>query len=132
MRLREILFKLLKIFIYIIIGTTIFLLILFLYNGGPNLVSACDGAFVSFAIMILLSLFTFLFTRGSFDLIGYAFSTLPSMFNKELDRKYKDLVEYKEMRDMRRIYKKNNFLLPLIASVPFLILAIVLLIIYLN
>lgn len=129
---RKVIYLLINITIYLVIGLLVFLLVFFLYNNGPNIVSASDGAFISSGILFTLSLFSFSFFNGYFDLFLYGFSVFPSMFSKDLIRKYDDLHDYKEIKEIKRRHKRKNYLAPLIAGTLYLIIAVILTIIAMN
>ncbi len=122
---KKIIYYSVRSIVYAVLGTGIFLLVYFLFNGGPNLKSACDGCFISGGCLAVCSLMTFLYLAGYLDFFFYGIMMLPAIFT-ENKRRYNDLNEYKDSKKIKRKFKNFDFLVPLIIATIFIVVAIAL------
>lgn len=125
--------KTFRFFIYTLIlsiaGTLFLLFIYFIKN--MTLIDACDGAFGSFAILFGYGTLKILTNFGTFDMLGYTASKFGIIFRDTGSKpKYKDLIEYKEVRVEKRKAKRFDFIPFYISSAILLIVAITLLLIH--
>ena len=93
-------------------------------------ISLLDGLLVATVIGFATSLFTYLVYSGSLNFVSYGFSTFGSIFNKNVNKKYKDLKEYNEIKKMERAGKTYYFLSYIIVSSLYLIALIVVFILF--
>lgn len=103
------------------LGTLVFLLIAFFTNqkngvvGNPTYTSVVDGGFIAGSVIIFCFLLSLLNRFGAFDTFGYSFSALLHSFNPEKEKKYVDLVEYKDKKNIKRS-KTPLFYVPYLVS----------------
>lgn len=115
--------------ILFLLGTTIFLLV-FLLNSHPGLVSACDGAFAA-GVSIIAALGLQVLSRlGAFDTFGYSFSLMVASFSPKVEKKYRDLFEYKNIKAEKRSNRKLYFVSYLIVGLGFITAALILSLVY--
>lgn len=95
------------------------------YLQGENIMSLTNGAAVGLIISLSIFGFSVLNRFGAFDTLGYGGQTFFSMFTYKQERKYKDLVEYVEVKNK---YRKENF--PYLVYVPIVLVFLVLLVIF--
>ena len=111
-----------------VVGVVIFLLMFFLNDS--NLVDAINGCSIAGVSLIGGGLLALLARLGAFDTFAYGFLQLGhSMFSKE-PNKYKDYVEYREVKEEKRKQKGKYFVPILIAGALFLVALIPLEIIF--
>ncbi|MBR1581453.1 MAG: DUF3899 domain-containing protein [Bacilli bacterium] len=109
----------------------LFLLYYFLVN--KTVAGLADIGFGIFAVYFGVGTFIILSNFGAFDLIGYASANLVrNIGKKDPVRKYNDVIEYRDSKAERR--RKNKFLfIPwYIASLIYLIIAIICTVIFNN
>ena len=107
------------------------LLIYFLELNTPmTTISLLDGLLIATVIGFATSLFTYLVYSGSLNFVSYGFSTFGSIFNKNVNKKYKDLKEYNEIKKIERAGKTYYFLSYIIVSSLYLIALIIVFILF--
>ena len=114
---------------FILLAITL-LVYFFELNTSMTTISLLDGLLVATIIGFATSLFTYLIYSGSLNFVSYGFSTFGSIFNKNVNKKYKDLKEYNEIKKMERAGKTYYFLSYIIASSLYLIALIVVFILF--
>ena len=114
---------------FILLALTL-LIYFFELNTPMTTISLLDGLLVATIIGCATSLFTYLVYSGSLNFVSYGFSTFGSIFNKNVNKKYKDLKEYNEIKKMERAGKTYYFLSYIIVSSLYLIALIVVFILF--
>ena len=114
---------------FILLAITL-LIYFFELNTPMTTISLLDGLLIATVIGFATSLFTYLVYSGSLNFVSYGFSTFGSIFNKNVNKKYKDLKEYNEIKKMERAGKTYYFLSYIIVSSLYLIVLIVVFILF--
>lgn len=114
---------------FILLALTL-LIYFFELNTPMTTISLLDGLLVATVIGFATSLFTYLVYSGSLNFVSYGFSTFGSIFNKNVNKKYKDLKEYNEIKKIERAGKTYYFLSYIIVSSLYLIALIVVFILF--
>ena len=114
---------------FILLALTL-LIYFFELNTPMTTISLLDGLLVATIIGFATSLFTYLVYSGSLNFVSYGFSTFGSIFNKNVNKKYKDLKEYNEIKKIERAGKTYYFLSYIIVSSLYLIALIVVFILF--
>ena len=114
---------------FILLAITL-LIYFFELNTPMTTISLLDGLLIATVIGFATSLFTYLVYSGSLNFVSYGFSTFGSIFNKNVNKKYKDLKEYNEIKKMERAGKTYYFLSYIIVSSLYLIALIVVFILF--
>lgn len=114
---------------FILLAITL-LIYFFELNTPMTTISLLDGLLIATVIGFATSLFTYLVYSGSLNFISYGFSTFGSIFNKNVNKKYKDLKEYNEIKKIERAGKTYYFLSYIIVSSLYLIALIVVFILF--
>ena len=114
---------------FILLAITL-LIYFFELNTPMTTISLLDGLLISTVVGFATSLFTYLVYSGSLNFVSYGFSTFSSIFNKNVNKKYKDLKEYNEIKKMERAGKTYYFLSYIIVSSLYLIALIVVFILF--
>ena len=99
-------------------------------NTPMTTISLLDGLLIATVIGFATSLFTYLVYSGSLNFVSYGFSTFGSIFNKNVNKKYKDLKEYNEIKKIERAGKTYYFLSYILVSSLYLIALIVVFILF--
>ena len=114
---------------FILLAITL-LIYFFELNTPMTTISLLDGLLVATVVGFATSLFTYLVYSGSLNFVSYGFSTFGSIFNKNVNKKYKDLKEYNEIKKMERAGKTYYFLSYIIVSSLYLIALIIVFILF--
>ena len=114
---------------FILLALTL-LIYFFELNTPMTTISLLDGLLIATVVGFATSLFTYLVYSGSLNFVSYGFSTFGSIFNKNVNKKYKDLKEYNEIKKMERVGKTYYFLSYIIVSSLYLIALIVVFILF--
>ena len=114
---------------FILLAITL-LIYFFELNTPMTTISLLDGLLIATVVGFATSLFTYLVYSGSLNFVSYGFSTFGSIFNKNVNKKYKDLKEYNEIKKMERAGKTYYFLSYIIVSSLYLIALIVVFILF--
>ena len=114
---------------FILLALTL-LIYFFELNTPMTTISLLDGLLISTVVGFATSLFTYLVYSGSLNFVSYGFSTFGSIFNKNVNKKYKDLKEYNEIKKMERAGKTYYFLSYILVSSLYLIALIVVFILF--
>ena len=114
---------------FILLAMTL-LIYFFELNTPMTTISLLDGLLVATVIGFAASLFTYLVYSGSLNFVSYGFSTFGSIFNKNVNKKYKDLKEYNEIKKIERAGKTYYFLSYILVSSLYLIALIVVFILF--
>ena len=114
---------------FILLALTL-LIYFFELNTPMTTISLLDGLLIATVIGFATSLFTYLVYSGSLNFVSYGFSTFGSIFNKNVNKKYKDLKEYNEIKKMERAGKTYYFLSYIFVSSLYLIALIVVFILF--
>lgn len=114
---------------FILLALTL-LIYFFELNTPMTTISLLDGLLIATVIGFATSLFTYLVYSGSLNFISYGFSTFGSIFNKNVNKKYKDLKEYNEIKKIERAGKTYYFLSYIIVSSLYLIALIIVFILF--
>ena len=114
---------------FILLAITL-LIYFFELNTPMTTISLLDGLLIATIIGFATSLFTYLVYSGSLNFVSYGFSTFGSIFNKNVNKKYKDLKEYNEIKKMERAGKTYYFLSYILVSSLYLIALIVVFILF--
>ena len=114
---------------FILLALTL-LIYFFELNTPMTTISLLDGLLIATVIGFATSLFTYLVYSGSLNFVSYGFSTFGSIFNKNVNKKYKDLKEYNEIKKMERAGKTYYFLSYIIVSSLYVIALIVVFILF--
>ena len=114
---------------FILLALTL-LIYFFELNTPMTTISLLDGLLIATVVGFATSLFTYLVYSGSLNFVSYGFSTFGSIFNKNVNKKYKDLKEYNEIKKMERAGKTYYFLSYIIVSSLYLIALIVVFILF--
>ena len=114
---------------FILLAITL-LVYFFELNTPMTTISLLDGLLIATVIGFVTSLFTYLVYSGSLNFVSYGFSTFGSIFNKNVNKKYKDLKEYNEIKKIERAGKTYYFLSYIIVSSLYLIALIVVFILF--
>ena len=114
---------------FILLAITL-LIYFFELNTPMTTISLLDGLLISTVVGFATSLFTYLVYSGSLNFVSYGFSTFGSIFNKNVNKKYKDLKEYNEIKKIERAGKTYYFLSYIIVSSLYLITLIVVFILF--
>lgn len=114
---------------FILLALTL-LIYFFELNTPMTTISLLDGLLVATVIGFATSLFTYLVYSGSLNFVSYGFSTFGSIFNKNVNKKYKDLKEYNEIKKIERAGKTYYFLSYILVSSLYLIALIVVFILF--
>ena len=114
---------------FILLALTL-LIYFFELNTPMTTISLLDGLLIATVIGFATSLFTYLVYSGSLNFVSYGFSTFGSIFNKNVNKKYKDLKEYNEIKKIERAGKTYYFLSYIIVGCLYLIALIVVFILF--
>ena len=114
---------------FILLAITL-LIYFFELNTPMTIISLLDGLLIATVIGFATSLFTYLVYSGSLNFVSYGFSTFGSIFNKNVNKKYKDLKEYNEIKKIERAGKTYYFLSYIIVSSLYLIALIIVFILF--
>lgn len=114
---------------FILLAITL-LIYFFELNTPMTTISLLDGLLIATVIGFATSLFTYLVYSGSLNFVSYGFSTFGSIFNKNVNKKYKDLKEYNEIKKIERAGKTYYFLSYIIVSSLYLIALIIVFILF--
>ena len=114
---------------FILLAITL-LVYFFDLNTPMPTISLLAGLLIATVIGFATSLFTYLVYSGSLNFVSYGFSTFGSIFNKNVNKKYKDLKEYNEIKKMERAGKTYYFLSYILVSSLYLIALIVVFILF--
>jgi len=114
--------------ITIVIGVVIFLL--YYYLRGHHLIDAVNGCSLTAVIIISAALLVLVARLGAFDTFVYGFKQLGAVFFTKNPRKYNNMGEYVQQKNIERQSKGKYYIPMLIASAPFVIATVVLQIIY--
>lgn len=114
---------------FILLALTL-LIYFFELNTPMTTISLLDGLLIATIIGFATSLFTYLVYSGSLNFVSYGFSTFGSIFNKNVNKKYKDLKEYNEIKKIERAGKTYYFLSYIIVSSLYLITLIIVFILF--
>lgn len=114
---------------FILLALTL-LIYFFELNTPMTTISLLDGLLIATVVGFATSLFTYLVYSGSLNFVSYGFSTFGSIFNKNVNKKYKDLKEYNEIKKIERAGKTYYFLSYIIVSSLYLIALIVVFILF--
>lgn len=114
---------------FILLALTL-LIYFFELNTPMTIISLLDGLLIATVIGFATSLFTYLVYSGSLNFVSYGFSTFGSIFNKNVNKKYKDLKEYNEIKKIERAGKTYYFLSYIIVSSLYLIALIIVFILF--
>ena len=114
---------------FILLAITL-LIYFFELNTPMTTISLLDGLLISTVVGFATSLFTYLVYSGLLNFVSYGFSTFGSIFNKNVNKKYKDLKEYNEIKKMERAGKTYYFLSYIIVSSLYLIALIIVFILF--
>ncbi|MCI7527884.1 MAG: DUF3899 domain-containing protein [Mollicutes bacterium] len=114
---------------FILLALTL-LIYFFELNTPMTTISLLDGLLVATVIGFATSLFTYLVYSGSLNFVSYGFSTFGSIFNKNVNKKYKDLKEYNEIKKIERAGKTYYFLSYILVSSLYLIALIIVFILF--
>ena len=114
---------------FILLALTL-LIYFFELNTPMTTISLLDGLLIATIVGFATSLFTYLVYSGSLNFVSYGFSTFGSIFNKNVNKKYKDLKEYNEIKKIERAGKTYYFLSYIIVSSLYLIALIVVFILF--
>lgn len=114
----------------LILSLAFFFLYIFVLNS-PTIIACIDGATITFFVLFAIATLVVLIRLGTFDMLGYGFNTMfHYMFNAKTDRKYHDLIEYRDSKNTTRVKKKHYYLIIYFVSILFLLTLIVFYIIY--
>ena len=114
---------------FILLALTL-LIYFFELNTPMTTISLLDGLLIATVVGFATSLFTYLVYSGSLNFVSYGFSTFGSIFNKNVNKKYKDLKEYNEIKKIERAGKTYYFLSYILVSSLYLIALIVVFILF--
>ena len=114
---------------FILLAITL-LIYFFELNTPMTTISLLDGLLIATVVGFATSLFTYLVYSGSLNFVSYGFSTFSSIFNKNVNKKYKDLKEYNEIKKMERAGKTYYFLSYILVSSLYLIALIIVFILF--
>ena len=114
---------------FILLALTL-LIYFFELNTPMTTISLLDGLLISTVVGFATSLFTYLVYSGSLNFVSYGFSTFGSIFNKNVNKKYKDLKEYNEIKKIERAGKTYYFLSYILVSSLYLIALIIVFILF--
>ena len=114
---------------FILLAITL-LIYFFELNTPMTTISLLDGLLIATVIGFATSLFTYLVYSGSLNFVSYGFSTFGSIFNKNVNKKYKDLKEYNEIKKIERAGKTYYFLSYILVSSLYLIALIIVFILF--
>ena len=114
---------------FILLAITL-LIYFFELNTPMTTISLLDGLLIATVVGFATSLFTYLVYSGSLNFVSYGFSTFGSIFNKNVNKKYKDLKEYNEIKKMERAGKTYYFLSYILVSSLYLIALIIVFILF--
>ena len=114
---------------FILLALTL-LIYFFELNTPMTTISLLDGLLIATVIGFATSLFTYLVYSVSLNFVYYGFSTFGSLFNKNVNKKYKDLKEYNEIKKIERAGKTYYFLSYIIVSSLYLIALIAVFILF--
>ena len=115
-----------KIFRYslaLLLSLSIFLGIFF--TSDKSLTSICDACFVPGVVMLAIAFFSILNLFGTFDLAEYGTISIVQSFKKDDIIQYKDLIDYKEKKSIKREKNRFIFLPYLIFGIIWIIISIV-------
>ena len=114
---------------FILLALTL-LIYFFELNTPMTIISLLDGLLIATVVGFATSLFTYLVYSGSLNFVSYGFSTFGSIFNKNVNKKYKDLKEYNEIKKIESAGKTYYFLSYIIVSSLYLIALIIVFILF--
>ena len=114
---------------FILLALTL-LIYFFELNTPMTTISLLDGLLIATVVGFATSLFTYLVYSGSLNFVSYGFSTFGSIFNKNVNKKYRDLKEYNEIKKIERAGKTYYFLSYILVSSLYLIALIVVFILF--
>lgn len=101
-------------------------------NTPSTITSLLDGLLIATVLGFASSLFTYLVYSGALNIFTYGLSSFGSIFNKNVNKRYKDLKEYSDIKKIERAGKTYYFLSYIIVSSIYLIALIVVFILFNN
>ncbi len=110
----------------VMVISTISFLLYYLLVGPKNLYGATNALLIPFAICLAILGFYLLNRFGMFDMFSYGCSYLVGMFRIHPKKKYKDLVEYRDIHEAKR--HKYSYYVPF--GLAFLLWTIALVVVY--
>lgn len=128
---RNLLSNLIILAISFLVGISFFFIYIFLIDK-PNFKAMCDASFIIAAFFLTIGLITIINRLGYFDSFGYGFAMMGTIFFRPVrfQKKYEDLVDYKQQQYDKRKDKSFYFISFIIVGLLFLIAAIVFLILF--
>lgn len=112
--------KILYILILFLISVVIFF-ICFISTLNYNIVGACDSFFITAALLIGGGGLQIVGNQGTFDVMSYSFANLFASYKKGGEKKYEDVVSYRNLKQEKRNKSKFNFIFYFIYGVIYLI-----------
>ena len=110
----------------LLLGLGFFALYVYVWHKPVTIRECCDACFLVFIVLFSFSILVLLARWGTYDTMAYGFRTLGHyMFNGKKDRKYEDLIDYKEKKMATRANKGTYFIPLLATSLVFLVATIV-------
>ena len=115
----------------LLVGFAFFALYVWVWHKTFSISHCADACTIVFIILFSFSILTLLTRWGTYDSLSYGFYQLGHfMFNSKRDKKYTDLIDYKEQKMAQREIKGHYYLSFLFVSLVFLMATIVFLIIF--
>ena len=114
--------------ITLVIGSIIF--VVYYFVRGQHLIDAVNGCSLAAAIIICASLLVLVSRLGAFDTFVYGFKQLGAVFFSKNPRKYNNMAEYVQQKNIDRQQKGRYYIPMLITSLAFIIATVVLQIVY--
>ncbi|MFA6675711.1 MAG: DUF3899 domain-containing protein [Bacilli bacterium] len=116
------------------VGVAFFFLYIYVFYHSPSFNLMSDATFILAAIFLSVGGLLAVSHIGFFDTIGYGFAKMGNIFFRPLkmEKKYNDLIDYKEQKYEKRKDHGFYYLPFLLLGLLFLIAAIVFYFLYLN
>lgn len=118
--------------VFFLLGIGVFSLYVWVWNNKFSIINCSNGCLIVGAVLFTFSILVLLSRWGTYDTMSYGFHMMGHyIFNANKDRKYSDLIDYKEKKMAARETKGHYYLPILFISLLFLLAAVIFEIIFL-
>ncbi len=96
------------------------------YKEKAEIFAWCDSLFITFGTIFGIGALSLLSSFGAFDLIGYSFANIFSVIIHKDQKKYVDVIDYRDKRIEKNTKTKWSYFVYIGISMLFLIAALAL------
>ena len=106
-----------------LLGLSVFLAMFF--TSDRSLLASCNACFIPGVVLVGIGFFSILNLLGFFDLAEYGTVSIVQSFKRDSVREYKDLVDYKEKKTIKRKKRRLVFLPYMIFGLIWIVASII-------